>query len=159
MSTTSYFIKDHLDSRSQYAKPGVKKLVKSLLSRVARKSAKLNLVGEIQTLVSSKSPFGVQNLRELTAAELDDYADFLLQGSPTDDGLDGDGSSDLDVTSEFFADEPNGVSSPLLGSLPDWLIAQIQDANGSAFAMLSLFEAKSPSPKAAISMEDEVMYA
>ena len=59
MSTTSYFIKDHLDSRSQDAKPGVKKLVKSLLSRVARKSAKLSLAGEIQALVSSKSPFGV----------------------------------------------------------------------------------------------------
>ena len=46
-----------------------------------------------------------------------------------------------------------------MGSLPDWMLLQLESANGDAFATLSLFEAKSVSPKSRISIEDEVMYA
>ncbi len=154
MSATSQFIADHLYTRSQFAKPGSKKAVKSGLSRAERRKGKLQLVGEMLQLVP---PSG--DLRDLSADDLELYADHLLSGSRPEDVFDeGDEFFGI-LTSDVSFDEPAGVPLHLQGSLPDWMLQQLEDANGDAFAALSLFEAKSPSPKAAISMADEPLYA
>ncbi len=157
MSATSPFLKSCLLRRSQDVRPGVKKLIKSDLTRAQRQTAKRSLAGEIRTMAPLTS---LPDLNDLSPAELELYADaFLLASRPEDEAFyDTEGSNDL-TPQDFFAEAPANVPLHLLGALPDWMVAQLEAANGDAFAALSLFEAKSPSPKAAISMEDEKMYA
>lgn len=155
MSANSQFIADHLYTRSQFAKPGSKKAVKAGLSRAERRKGKLQLVGEMLQLKPVSS-----DLRDLSADDLELYADHLLMGSRPDDHVSDESDNFFgDLSSEVFVDEPAGVPLHLQGSLPDWMLQQLEDANGDAFASLSLFEAKSPSPRAAISTVDEPLYA
>jgi hypothetical protein len=152
MSATSYYIQETLCLRSQHVKPGVKKLVKSNLSRVQRQRAKRQLTGEVQALVTPES----LRLHDLTCNELEAYADALLLASrPEDECYD----ESFDAVADYELERALEVPSLLMGALPDWMIRQLEEANGDAFAVLSLFEAKSPSPKAAISMVDEPLYA
>lgn len=155
MSATSYYIQDTLYVRSQNAKPGVKKLIKSNLSRAARKQAKRKLAEELLTLPPVLS---VTDLQNLTPEELDVYADALLLASRPEDEV-SCYDEEFDSVMDALSDEPQSIPLNLQGSLPDWMLLQLEDANGDAFASLTLFEAKRPSPKAAISMEDEALYA
>ena len=108
-------------------------------------------MAEINDLASPES------LKTLDAGDLELYADWLLDDFPESDAdLDGSEDAELNVHCD---EEPEGLPNILLGSLPDWMLSKLEEANGDAFEMLSLFEAKSLSPKAAISMEDEAQYA
>lgn len=150
MSATALWNLDLLTARSQDFKPGVKKLVKSAISRAQRRGAKRDVAQEATQALTG-------DLSQLTPDELELYADALLQASHLAEEAPADDSFILELEAIVF-DEP-AVPSNLLGSLPDWMIAQVEAANGSAFDLLSLFEAKCPSPKAAISMDDEALYA
>ncbi len=152
MSATALFIQDQLYTRSQFAKPGAKKLVKRNLARAERHVARRELQQAAAVLDTE-----LKALESMTAEELEAYADAMLVATQPDEHCD-DG---LDFEA-LLADEnaePEGVPLLLQGSLPDWMLTELEQARGDAFALLSLFEAKRPSPKAAISMEDEALYA
>ncbi len=149
MSANSQWTLDLLYTRSQFAKPGLKKLIKSVSARAQRRGAKRQLAQE--TVVAES------DLRQMSADELESYADQFLashQESPVDDD-----ESFIREIHAHATDDDAGLPSHLLGALPDWMLNRLEAARGDAFELLSLFEAKSVSPKAAISNEDEALYA
>lgn len=163
MSATSYATENCLDFRSSASKPGARKFAKTRYVRAQRKQANKSVAQEIQLL--NPALVDPTELHELSEAEMDAYANWLLAQNadeyyenfvdPAIDSVD----AALDETVEQVQHELSRVPLYLEAALPDWMISQLQAANGNAFDVLSLFEAKSPSPKAAISMEDEALYA
>lgn len=152
MSATAYWHLSHLDTRSQFAKPGLKKLIKSTFSRAQRRGAKRDVARETTLALAT-------DLSSMTPDELELYADALLQASHLDD-VQPDGDSHWPEEEQSFIAEEPSIPCNLQGALPDWMLAQMEAAKGSAFELLSLFESKgNPSPKAAISMDDEALYA
>ncbi len=153
MSATALFIQDQLYTRSQFAKPGAKKLVKRNLARAERRVGRNELLKAASALDTE-----LKALESMTADELEAYADAMLTATQPNEHLDDDSLEFEALLAENNA-EPEGVPLHLQGSLPDWMLSELEQARGDAFALLSLFEAKRPSPKAAISTEDEALYA
>jgi hypothetical protein len=147
------FSYDILDYRAQYLRPGVKKVAKTAQARVKRRLGKTQLADEVHTL--HQTP---RNLQDLSPAELEAYADWLLDDDvpASIDCMEDDG---IDLSRVNADDDHTAIPLHLVGSLPDWMLNELEAANGSAFDTLSLFEAKRISPIARISMEDERLYA
>lgn len=170
MSPLSHAAESVLATRSQFAKAGARKATKTTLSRAARQKANALLDKEVLALQQSMnearalqrlmSDVASHDLHSLSNAELEAWADAMVaddaEAAMDREYEEADAASDL--LDQSLCDEAQ-VPLHLQGSLPDWMLAQLEDANGDAFAALSLFEAKNPSPKVAISMVDEVMYA
>lgn len=160
MSATSYFIADALNYHGVHLRAGVKKTVKKGLSRAQRNKSKTELAGEVSSLRSGD----LHQVRLLdrhvnSQAALDEYASWLLQSAPvesSDDYYDYDEEPRLSENEESLE-----IPLYLQGALPDWMLNELEAANGDAFNVLSMFEAKRPSPKAAfdISVADEALYA
>lgn len=135
------------------AKAGVKKFAKTCISRSERRTAGKQLVQEVALMASPEA------LRNMSSDELEVYADMFLADFPSDLDLDADDESS-DVNALILsASEHEELPATLLGSLPDWMLAELTAAKGDAFVSLSLFESKRLSPRAAISMVDEAQYA
>jgi hypothetical protein len=163
MSASSFFLADILTAHAR--RTGVKTGVPSKV----RKAAKAMAVG-IERRSSTKEVAAelaqVTHTHALTAAELDNFADRFLEASHFDDGswlVDemGDEHSAAECEcaqcmTKKVMEDVSALPAYLQGALPDWMLTQLEEANGDAFASLSLFESTSPSPKARFSMEDEV---
>ncbi len=147
MSATAHFNLDILAARSTMVKPGAKKTVKTAFTRAKRRGAKTELVKELPSVLAA-------DLSKASAEELELYADALILASHQDDEQLADDAESFALL-EGAVGEEEPTPAVLMGSLPDWMLEQIEAAKGNAFDMLALFEVKSPSPKAAISMVDE----
>lgn len=150
MSAISFCTESALDFRGQFIKAGVRKAAKTTLSRATRRAANRQITQEVKALSE-------EQLQDLSADELELYADQLLAAQALKDGL-----SDLDAQSseeDGFFDYTSEPPLHLQGSLPDWMLHELEAAKGDAFALLSLFEAKSPSPKAAFLTDDDEQFA
>lgn len=147
-----------VNRRSADCKPGVRKFAKTSMNRAARKRGKDSVVAQVGfELAARPLPMDPMELHLLDQDALEAYADHLL-------GLNAEAYNPYTEDDELLAQERNEEEQPevplhLQGALPDWMISALESARGNAFDMLSLFESKTPSPKAVISMEDEVMYA
>lgn len=150
MSATAAYIQDLLYIRSQYAKAGLKKRVKSSLSRAQRSAAKREVARETTLAL-------MDNLAGLSSDELELCADAFLQASHLDDAQPERDTDEVLERSAFLSEAPN-IPYTLQGSLPDWMLEQMEAANGSAFELLSLFESKRVSPQAAYPTEDEALF-
>lgn len=157
-SASNHNLETMLDCRSQFVRPGVRKFAKTALSRAARRAGKAELTYSPELLgLSNASPDALDDL------SLDQWADAILQAAQpcevaSDDLTEEDyASANAVVESELEA----AIQVPLhlVGSLPDWMLDQLEGAKGDAFAHLSLFEQKSSTKPAAISMEDELLYS
>lgn len=137
-------------SRVDGGSPGIKRYTKTCLSRAARRDASNQIVKEVQMLASSEA------LQHMSAAELESYADWLLEDSnETCTAAD----TDLDTEMLLESFEEGELPATLVGSLPDWMLNKLEAAKGDAFELLSLFEAKSASPKAVFLTDDEAAFA
>lgn len=155
MSATAQHAEGFLDLRSMFARPGVRKAVKETYARAKRRQGKKELASEVTQLMVASD----DELKTMTPDELEAYADtfFLDSALPEDDSE----CDCLDCEAERASLENDVQAMPayLEGSLPDWMLQEVQAARGNSLELLSLFEAKRPSPKAAISTEDEALYA
>lgn len=168
-----------LETRSMYVRAGYRKAAKTRYVRAERKRGKAEVAQEVASLpltldtsanlsAWADSPEALEAMADeiLRRAEVGFEADELARYGLEDLGMLPkmcDEAAARELESFRMLEQLSEVSSRiplhLQASLPDWMLERLEDANGSAFDVLSLFEAKSPSPKAAISMDDEVMYA
>lgn len=168
-SLNSYAIEYALDFRSQDTRPGVRKFAKTALSRAQRRAAKVALVTAPE-LTPDRTPadpyvrLGVRQsaVEDFVGIDLEAWADdFLADAQPEEDALPGLTEQEL-ASAEAEMEELEAIRQTplhLIGSLPDWILEQLEAAEGDAFAHLSLFEKKSNTTPAAISMVDELMDA
>lgn len=171
-SRNSQAIEFVLECRSQYVRPGLRKFAKTASSRAQRRAAKVELVASPELYSEGASvnfsvPYVRPGVRENSVdnfAEIDLEAwadDFLAAAQPEEDELPGLTEAEL-AGAEAEMEELEAIRRMplhLLGSLPDWILEQLEQAEGDAFAHLSLFEKKSNTTPAAISMVDERMDA
>lgn len=172
-SLNSQAIEFTLECRSQYVRPGVRKFAKTALSRAQRRAAKVELVASPELYSEDASvnvsvPYVRPGVREnsvdsTVAIDLEAWADdFLAAAQPDEAELPGLTEEEL-AGAEAEMEELEAIRRMplhLIGSLPDWILEQLEQAEGDAFAHLSLFENRKPSTTpAAISMVDERMDA
>lgn len=160
MSANSFVCGDALSMRARrsglsVARAGTraKKHAKVAMNRAQRHEANKQLVASLEPLDLKR------DLSAMNSQELERYADWFLEDSLPDEA---DCQCDECLGIELQAQSdtaPAKLPSYLVGSLHDWMLVELEAANGDAFASLSLFESKSASPKAAISTVDDVMYA
>ena len=120
--------------------PKSKSVTKKIVSRGERANNKQVLRHELQNLADSQAHDVLierhENARfDFSAYDLEEMADRLLEES---------GLSSFDEPLEDVGSGRSVISLELQGSLPDWLLAQMEAANGNAFAYLSLLEEKRP---------------
>jgi hypothetical protein len=158
MSQGAFVIADGLNIRARRngvpaTTASLKKFTKVCVSRSARRSAGKQLVKEVSLMASPEA------LRDMSSDELELYADMFLADSPSDRNIYADEEPLDDNALILSASEHDELPATLVGSLPDWMLAELTAAKGDAFVSLSLFESKRLSPRAAISMVDEPLYA
>lgn len=151
MSQANWYTAQALDVRAQDTRPGVRKYAKAAASRSSRRAAKQTVSVEIAMSVAKPSQL------ELTLMADDLLAnDILMRAHVADEEeLDLDADEDIRHVLEMSSEIP----ALLEGSLPDWMLDQIEASRGSAFDHLSLFEAKSARRQAVFACDDEGMFA
>lgn len=153
MSQANWYTAQALDVRAQDTRPGVRKYAKAAASRSSRRAAKQTVSVEIA--MSGAKPSQL----ELTLMADDLLAnDILMRAHVADEEeleLDLDADEDIRHVLEMGSEIP----ALLEGSLPDWMLDQIEASRGSAFDHLSLFEAKSARRQAVFACDDEGMFA
>lgn len=152
-----------LENRSMYARAGVRKAAKTRYVRADRKRGKAEIAQEVAALPQVLDIPVRASVWDASPADLEAMADDILARADFGCEMDELAKFERELESarllEQVTEESSRIPLHLQGSLPDWMLERLEEANGSSFEELSLFEAKSPSPKAAISMDDEALYA
>lgn len=155
MSATAQHAEGFLDLRSMFARPGVRKAVKETYARAKRRQGKKELATEVTQLMVASD----DELKAMTPDELEAYADTLFLDSALPEDFSECDCLDCEAERASLENDVQPIPAYLEGSLPDWMLQEVQAAQGNSLELLSLFEAKRPSPKAAISTEDDALYA
>lgn len=142
-----------LDMRSMHSHPGVRKYAKAAASRSSRRAAKQTVSVEIAMSVAKPSQL------ELTLMADDLLANDILMRAHVMDEEEPELDLDADEDIRHVLDMGSEIPALLEGSLPDWMLDQIEASRGSAFDHLSLFEAKSARRQAVFACDDEGMFA
>lgn len=157
--TLSHVCESVLATRSMHSRAGVRKAAKRLTNRAHRRVAVKMTKDEALALLSTPAA-DIENFTEEQSKAYADAMLFIAEQEAADELSQAEQVYlDFEASLEEHAMQETGIPLNLLGALPDWMLEQIQAARGNAFDELSLFEAKSASPKARISTEDEALYA
>lgn len=159
VTTLSHVCESVLAARSMHSRAGVRKAAKRLTNRANRRVAVKMTKDEALALLATPAA-DIENFTEEQSKAYADAMLFIAEQEAADELSQAEQVYlEFEASLEEHAMQEKGIPLNLLGALPDWMLEQIQAARGNAFDELSLFEAKSASPKARISMEDEALYA
>lgn len=153
MSLSNWYHSQPLFLRAQETRPGVRKQAKTAAIRCDRRAAKQSVAVEIAMSVAKPSQL------ELTLMADDLLANDILMRAHVMDEEEPELDLDADEDIRHVLDLGSEIPALLEGSLPDWMLEQIEASRGSAFDHLSLFEAKSARRPAVFACDDEGMFA
>lgn len=146
-----------LESRSQHCSPGVRKQVKAALSRARRRAARK------EDADAAADTFLNDALSDDLLGFTDDEMSFFQSAGLLDanrDHEDAQHDADLQILCQDLSEAAVGqLPAYLVGSLPDWMLNELEQANGSALEEQLLFEVQSRTTQAARLTADDAMYA
>lgn len=159
VSPLSHVCESVLATRSMHSRAGVRKTAKRLTNRANRRVSEKMTKEEALALLATPAA-DIENFNEEQSQAYANAMLFIAEQEAADELSKAEQVYlDFEASLEEHAIQEKGMPLNLEGALPDWMLDQLKAARGNAFDELSLFEAKSASPKARISMEDEALYA